>query len=129
MNTFLIEVVTELAAALAMTLIGVLGAWLTAKLGRNSELTGIAAAQKELIRAAQLTVGELQQLFVDDWKELHEDGKLTEEEIQLLREKLIALSLEKLSAPARTLLEAAKVDLTETIIAAGESRINRLKKA
>lgn len=127
MNEVLIEMATELTAAVIMTLFGVLGAWLTAKLTQNLKLKGITAAEKELIRAAQLTVGELQQQFVIDWKAAKADGKLDGEEIGQLRERLIALSLEKLSAPARALLEAAKVDLTAIIIGAGESRIERIK--
>jgi hypothetical protein len=48
----------QIAATLLITLIGVLGAFLTAKLSANAKLQNIDAAQKELIRAAKITVGE-----------------------------------------------------------------------
>ena len=117
----------QIAATLLITLIGVLGAWLTLKLGKSTNLQNINAAQKEVIRAAKLTVGELQQTLVGELKAANADGKLTPEEIESLKDKLIEKTLEKLSAPAFTLLQSAAVDIQALIAGAGESWIDQMK--
>lgn len=117
----------QIAATLLITLIGVLGAWLTLKLGKSTNLQNINAAQKEVIRAAKLTVGELQQTLVGELKAANADGKLTPEEIESLKDKLIEKTLEKLSAPAFTLLKSAAVDIQALIAGAGESWIDQMK--
>ena len=117
----------QIAATLLITLIGVLGAWLTLKLGKSTNLQNINAAQKEVIRAAKLTVGELQQTLVGELKAANADGKLTPEEIESLKDKLIEKTLEKLSAPAVTLLQSAAVDIQALIAGAGESWIDQMK--
>lgn len=117
----------QIAATLLITLIGVLGAWLTLKLGKSTNLQNINAAQKEVIRAAKLTVGELQQTLVGELKASNADGKLTPEEIESLKDKLIEKTLEKLSAPAFTLLQSAAVDIQALIAGAGESWIDQMK--
>lgn len=117
----------QIAATLLITLIGVLGAWLTLKLGKSANLQNINAAQKEVIRAAKLTVGELQQTLVGELKAASADGKLTPEEIESLKDKLIEKTLEKLSAPAYTLLQSAAVDIQALIAGAGESWIDQMK--
>lgn len=117
----------QVAATLLITLIGVLGAWLTMKIGKSTQLCNINTAQKEVIRAATMTVGELQQTLVDDLKASHADGKLTQEEIQQLGSKLIDMSIQKLSRPTFDLLSSAAVDISAMITGAGESWIRKLK--
>lgn len=119
----------EIAATLLITLIGALGAWLTVKIGKSTQLENINAAQREVIRAAKITVGELQQTLVDDLKAGHEDGKLSPEEINALGSKLVNMTVQKLSMPTYQLLGAAAVDIEAMIKGVGESWINKLKTA
>lgn len=116
----------EVAATLLITLIGVLGAWLTMKLGKSAQLDNLNAAQKEVIRAAKMTVGELQQTVVENLKASHADGKLTKSEIGQLNTKLVDMAMQKLSLPTCELLRAAAVDIEAMITGAGESWINKL---
>jgi len=118
----------QVAATLLITLIGVLGTYLTMQLGKNANLKNINDAQKELIRAAKITVGELQQTMVSQIKDMHSDGKLTPQEIASLRAKLLDKTMEKLSAPAYGLLAAASVDVEALILGVGESWIDRIKQ-
>jgi len=118
----------QVAATLLITLIGVLGTYLTLQLGKNANLKNIDDAQKELIRAAKITVGELQQTLVNDLKAANEDGKLTQQEIAQLRAKLLDKTVEKLSAPAYALLRAACVDVEGLILGVGESWIERIRQ-
>ena len=64
----LIENAVNIAAAFFIALIGVFGAWLTAKLGKATQLDTVNRAQQELIKLAQITVGELKQTVVDGMK-------------------------------------------------------------
>ena len=82
MNSVIIETIVSVAANLAITLIGVLGAWLVAQIGKTQQLNTINAAVGELTNAAETTVLELQQTVVDGLKEASADGKLTKEEIR-----------------------------------------------
>jgi len=118
----------QVAATLLITLVGVLGTYLTLQLGKNANLKNINDAQKELIRAAKITVGELQQTMVSQLKSANSDGKLTPQEIASLRAKLLDKTVEKLSAPAYALLSAASVDVEGLILGVGESWIERIKK-
>lgn len=118
----------QVAATLLITLIGVLGTYLTMQLGKNANLKNINDAQKELIRAAKITVGELQQTMVSQLKAANSDGKLTPQEIANLRAKLLDKTVEKLSAPAYGLLTAASVDVEALILGVGESWIERIKQ-
>ncbi len=117
----------HVAATLLITLIGVFGAWLTMKVGKSTHLQNINTAQKEVIRAAKITVGELQQTMVDDLKAAHEDGKLTKEEIHSLGQRLIDMTVQKLSMPTYELLKSAAVDIEAMITGAGEDWINKLR--
>ncbi len=117
----------QVAATLLITLIGVLGAWLAKKLADATHLQNVNVAQKEVIRAAKITVGELQQTVVEGLKASHADGKLTREEIGALGRQLIDMSMQKLSAPTYELLRAAAVDVEALITGAGESWIDKLK--
>jgi len=118
----------QVAATLLITLIGVLGTYLTMQLGKNANLKNINDAQKELIRVAKITVGELQQTMVSQLKAANSDGKLTPQEIASLRMKLLDKTVEKLSAPAYALLSAASVDVEGLILGVGESWIERIKQ-
>jgi len=124
----LIDYGLQVAATLLITLIGVLGTWLTLQFGKSTKLKNINDAQKELIRAAKVTVGELQQTTVADLKAANEDGKLTSQEIAQLHRKLVDKTVEKLSAPAYALLAAASVDVEALILGVGESWIERIKQ-
>ena len=128
MMEILAEYGIRLAGTLLITLIGVFGTWLTIKLGKTAKLENINSAQKEVIRAAKITVGELQQMLVDDLKASHEDGKLTKEEINMLGNELIDRTVQKLSMPTYELLKAAAVDIEEMILGVGESWIARMKQ-
>lgn len=128
MTEILIESAVEIAAALVITLIGVLGTWLTLKLGKRQELATINAAQQEVIGLAQQTVGELQQTVVDGLKAAHADGKLTKEEIATLGKLLAEKTMEKMSATTIKLLNAAASDINSLIVGAGENWINALKQ-
>lgn len=124
----IMENLVNIIGALLMTLIGVLGTWLTGKIAKRTELATINAAQQELIFLAQQTVGELQQTVVNGMKEYSEDGKLDKEDIMLLGRELIEKTMAKLSEPTHQLLNAAGVDIVALIHGAGEDWINSLKK-
>ena len=128
MVEIIMESLVEVMATLLLMLIGVLGTWLTLKLGKKEELAAINVAQQEVISLAQLTVEELQQTMVTELKKAHEDGKLTKAEIDMLRSLLLSGVKKKMSEPAANLLAAAAVDLNALIRGAGESWIAELKK-
>ena len=75
MNTVIIETIVSLLANLAVTLIGVAGAWLLAQISKNQQLNTINTAVGELTVAAEQTVLELQQTGVDGLKEATIPGK------------------------------------------------------
>lgn len=127
MEGIIIESLVEVFAVFLMTLIGILGTWLTLKLGKKEELAAINAAQQEVISLAQLTVEELQQTTVEELKKAREDGKLTKAEIDMLRSLLLSGVKKKMSDPTANLLAAAAVDLNALIRGAGESWIAELK--
>ena len=126
MNEAIISLIAQVLATLLITLIGVLGAWLTAKIGKRVELSNINKAKDELIIAAQQTVMELQQTVVEGLKDVAIDGKLSEEEITELAGLLVSKTKEKMSLPAIELLEAAAVDVNALIRGAGEALINQM---
>ena len=125
---YLINYGLQVASTLLITLIGVLGTYLSMQLGKNANLNNINTAQKELIRAAKITVGELQQTMVLEMKAANDDGKLSPQEIASLRTKLIEKTVEKLSTPAYSMLSAASVDVEGLILGVGESWIERMKQ-
>lgn len=126
MQDAIIEVITQVLATALITLIGVLGTWLTAKVLKRVELTNINKAKDELIEAAQQTVMELQQTVVEGMKAATQDGKLTEDEITELSIMLLNKTKQKMSLPAIQLLEAAAVDVNALIRGAGEALIAEL---
>ena len=123
----LIENAVNITAAFFIALIGVLGAWLTAKLGKSTELDTVNRAQQELIKLAQITVGELKQTVVDGMKAAHKDGKLSKEEIAQLGHLLFEKTTAKLSASAMDVLTAAQVDISALITGAAEHLIGQMK--
>ena len=123
----LIENAVNIAAAFFIALIGVLGAWLTAKLGKSTQLDTVNRAQQELIKLAQITVGELKQTVVDGMKAAHKDGKLTKEEIAQLGQLLYDKTTAKLSASAMDVLTAAQVDISALITGTAEQLIASMK--
>lgn len=127
MYYYIAEIVVKILTALAVTLIGVGGAWLSAKFAKRGELANINAAQQELVSMAQLTVGELQQTIVDGMKEVAADGKLTNEDMLMLGGMLVEKTINKMSEPSIKLLEAAGVDIIALIHGAGEAMISRMK--
>ena len=126
MQDAIIEVITQVLATALITLIGVLGTWLTAKVLKRVELTNINKAKDELIEAAQQTVLELQQTVVEGMKAAAKDGKLSEEEITELSIMLLNKTKQQMSLPAIKLLEAAAVDVNALIRSAGEALIAEL---
>ena len=127
MNTVIIETVVSVAANLAISLIGVLGAWLVAQIGKTQQLNTINAAIGELTNAAETTVLELQQTVVDGLKEASADGKLTQDEIAKLGELLLDGALAKMSDSGINVLKAANVDINAIITGAGEALIAKIK--
>lgn len=127
MENIIIETVVKIVATLLITLIGVLGTWLTTTIAKKHELANIAAATDEATKAAQTTVLELQQTTVEAMKAASEDGKLTESEIEELGALLLQKALDKMSDAAKNVLTSAGVDITAIITGAGEALINRMK--
>ncbi len=123
----LIENAVEIAAAFFIALIGVFGAWLTAKLGKATQLDTVNRAQQELIKLAQITVGELKQTVADGMKAAHKDGKLTKEEIVQLGQLLYEKTTAKLSASAMDVLTSAQVDVSALITGTAEQLIAGMK--
>ena len=124
----LIENAVNITAAFFIALIGVLGAWLTAKLGKSTELDTVNRAQQELIKLAQITVGELKQTVVDGMKAAHADGKLTKDEIAQLGQQLYEKTTAKLSGSAMDVLTAAQVDVSALITGTAEQLIGKMKE-
>ena len=127
MNTVIIETIVSVLANLAITLIGVAGAWLVTQIGKSQQLKTINAAVGELTTAAEQTVYELQQTVVDDLKAASADGKLTQEEITVLGKKLLEGALAKMSDSGIGVLKAANVDINAIVTSAGEALIARIK--
>ena len=123
----LIENAVNITAAFFIALIGVFGAWLTAKLGKSTQLDTVNRAQQELIKLAQITVGELKQTVVDGMKAASKDGKLTTDEIAKLGQLLYEKTTAKLSASAMDVLTAAQVDISALITGTAEHLIGQMK--
>ena len=123
----LIENAVNITAAFFIALIGAFGAWLTAKLGKATQLDTVNHAQQELIKLAQITVGELKQTVVDGMKAASKDGKLTTDEIAKLGQLLYEKTTAKLSASAMDVLTAAQVDISALITGTAEHLIGQMK--
>ena len=129
MNTVIIETIVSVLANLAITLIGVAGAWLMAQIGKNQHLNTINAALDELTTAAETTVLELQQTTVEALKAASSDGKLTKEEITRLGRLLLDGTLQKMSEASMGVLKAANVDINAIVTGAGEAMVAKIKQA
>lgn len=129
MNAVVIETVVSVAANLAITLIGVFGAWLLTRISKSQQLTTISTAVDELTKAAEQTVLELQQTTVEGLKAASADGKLTQEEIADLGKKLLDGALAKMSDSGMNVLKAANVDVNAIVTGAGEALITKMKQA
>ena len=127
MNTVVIETIVSVLANLAITMIGVAGAWLVAQIGKSQQLNTINSAVGELTDAAETTVLELQQTVVDGLKEASADGKLTQDEIQNLGKLLLEGTLAKMSDSAMNVLKAANVDINAIVRGVGEALIAKIK--
>ena len=123
----IIENAVQIVATLLITLIGVLGAWMTSKIAKREELKNIGAAADEAVHAAQPTVLELQQTTVEGLKKASADGKLTKDEIAELGKALMEGVMAKMSTSAVNLLNAAGVDLSKIIQGAAEAYIASMK--
>ena len=128
-NSVIIETIVSVLSNLAITLIGVAGAWLVTQIGKSQKLKTINAAVDELTTAAEVTVLELQQTVVDDLKAASADGKLTKEEIADLGKKLLDGALAKMSLSGINVLKAADVDISAIITGVGEALIASMKAA
>lgn len=128
MNTVIIETIVSVLANLAITLIGVAGAWLVAQIGKTQQLNTINTAVGELTTAAEQTVYELQQTVVDGLKEASADGKLTQAEIENLGKLLLGGTMAKMSDSGINVLKAANVDINAIVTGAGEALIARIKR-
>ena len=129
MDTVIIETAVSIVANLAVTLIGVLGAWLLSRIAMTQQLSTIGTAVGELTAAAEQTVLELQQTTVDGLKEAAKDGKLTQAEITMLGRKLLDGTLAKMSDSGMSVLKAANVDINAIVTGAGEALIAKMKQA
>ena len=128
MTDVIIENVVKIIAALLMMLISVGGAYLTALIARNEKLKGIEIATQQIIDAALLTAGELQQTVVDKLKADSADGKLSKEEIVKLGEQVVALTLAKLTQPTKDLVNGAGGDIEAIIHGATEAWLEEIKR-
>lgn len=127
MNATLTGCLFEIMATLVLALIGAAGTWLSTKVAKRQELSSIAVAMEQVIQAAQITVGELQQTIVNNLKA--NGAKLTEEQIRELGGLLLAKVKEKLAASTLSMLETAKVDVEALIRGASEAWISKMKAA
>ena len=127
MKETLIVSTAQIIITIIITLLGLIGTWLGAKLGESTKLENTRAAVNTVIKMAQLTAQELQQTLVEDLKARAVDGKLSETNILVIRKKLQAQTREKLSAPVCELITTAGIDLGALISGAAEAWINKQK--
>lgn len=127
MKEILITQAAQLVSTLIVTLIGILAAWLTAKLNQHMQLKNLTAALDTCLKMTQVTVGELQQKFVEGMKIANEDGKLTQEEIKELNSSLIMYTKEKMTPELINVIVNAGIDINKFILDAGENYIQEFK--
>lgn len=127
MKEILIEQAAQLVSTIVVTLIGLLAAWLSAKLNEYMKLKNLASALDTCLKMTQVTVGELQQKLVEGMKEANEDGKLTEDEIKTLNSSLLAYTKQKMTPELINVIVSAGIDINQFILDAGESYVQELK--
>lgn len=116
----------QMLTALVLTLLSVLGTYLTLKLSKREDLKNINEAQKQIIAATKLTVLEVKQVLTDDLKKAN-NGKLTEDQKKQAREKLWELVEPKLALSAVKLLEAASIDVQAFIMGTAEKYLKEME--
>lgn len=127
MANILIETGAKIVFAVVSALLSIAVTWVCAKIGNNEKLKSIAYAKNELIRAAEETVGELEQTTVATLKAANEDGHLSKTDVEYLGKLLIEKVVAKMSAPSAEVLQAAGCDIVEMIHGAAESFITEMK--
>lgn len=127
MKEILIEQAAQLVSTFITALIGILAAWLTAKLNHYMQLKNLTAALDTCLKMTQVTVGELQQKFVEEMKIANEDGKLTQEEIKELNSSLVMYTKEKMTPELINVIVNAGIDINKFILDAGENYIQEFK--
>jgi hypothetical protein len=127
MKEILIEQAAQIITTIVITAIGLLSAWLTAKLNKHLKLKNLTGALDACLKMTQVTVGELQQKFVDDMKTANEDGKLTKEEIKELNSHLITYTKNKLTPSIIDVIISAGIDINQFILDAGENYVQEFK--
>lgn len=127
MTNVILENLVGIFTTLLIMLIGVLGTWLTAQIGKTQRLGNIQTAVESVVTMAQLTAQELQQTVVEELKNANKDNKLTKEEIEELGILLLDKTREKLSVPTYDLINAAGIDINALISGAGEAWIQQIK--
>lgn len=127
MKEILIEQAAQLVSTIVVTLIGLLAAWLSAKLNEYMKLKNLASALDTCLKMTQVTVGELQQKLVEGMKEANEDGKLTEDEIKTLNSSLLAYTKQKMTPELINVIVSAGIDINKFILDAGEGYVQELK--
>ena len=127
MKEILITQAAQLVSTIVVTLLGVLAAWLSAKLSSNIKLKNLVNALDTCLDMTKVTVGELQQKFVEDMKVANEDGKLTQDEIKELNSSLLMYTKEKMTPEIINIIVSAGIDINKFILDAGESFVQELK--
>lgn len=127
MKEILIEQAAQLVSTFITALIGILAAWLSAKLNHYIQLKNLTAALDTCLKMTQVTVGELQQKFVEEMKIANEDGKLTKDEIKELNSSLITYTKGKMTPELINVIVSAGIDINKFILDAGENYIQELK--
>lgn len=128
MKELLIEYGLRIAAELIIMVIGSLGAWVLAKLGKQTKLTNINMALSEAFALTETTVMELEQTYVKARKAMSADGKLTKGEVQALNAMLLDGVKAKLSETSMKVLTAAGTDIKALILGAGEAVLQKMRK-
>lgn len=127
MTNVILENLVGIFTTLLIMLIGVVGTWLTAQIGKTQRLGNIQTAVESVVTMAQLTAQELQQTVVEELKNANKDNKLTKKEIEELGILLLDKTREKLSVPTYDLINAAGIDINALISGAGEAWIQQIK--
>lgn len=127
MQDVLINIAGEIILEVALAVIALFFAWLTAKLGKYASVKTTNAALDGLRTATEETVMELMQTVVTDAKATAADHKLTADEIKDLNEKVVEITLKKMASPTITLLQAAEVDVIAKIQSCAEAAVINYK--
>lgn len=127
MKEFLIEQAVQIITTVVITAIGLLSAWLSAKLNKYLKIKNTTEALDACLKMVQITVGELQQRFVEGMKTANEDGRLTSDEIKELNASLISHTKDKLTPSIINVISSAGIDVNQFILDAGEHFVQELK--